>query len=64
VALSRWVLSAGGYVEAIGLPSGGAVRASLGLASNQAGIDRFAEFARGFVDLDAVPDDLPPRSGC
>ena len=52
------------YVEAIGLPSGGAIRASLGLASNQADIDRFAEFARGFVDLDTVPDDLPPRSGC
>jgi selenocysteine lyase/cysteine desulfurase len=64
VALSRWVLSAGSYVEAIGLASCGAVRASLGLASNQADIDRFAEFVRGFVDLDTVPDDLPPRSGC
>jgi molybdenum cofactor sulfurtransferase len=52
------------YVEAIGLPSGGAVRASLGLASNQADVERFAEFVRGFVDLDTVPDDLPPRSGC
>ena len=52
------------YVEAIGLPSGGAIRASLGLASNQADIDRFAEFVRGFIDLDTVPADLPPRSGC
>ena len=52
------------YVELIGLPSGGAIRASLGLASNRADIDRFAEFVRGFVDLDTVPDDLPPRSGC
>jgi hypothetical protein len=36
------------YVEAIGLPSGGAVRA----------------FASEFVNLTSVPDDLPPRSGC
>jgi selenocysteine lyase/cysteine desulfurase len=52
------------YVRAIGLPSGGAVRASLGLASNFADVLRFAEFARRFVDLDDVPDDLPPRAGC
>lgn len=52
------------YVEAIGLPSGGAVRASLGLASNLADIERFAAFAREFVDLPAVPDDLPARMGC
>jgi selenocysteine lyase/cysteine desulfurase len=52
------------YIEAIGLPSGGAVRASLGLASNLADIDRFGEFAREFVDLNAVPDDLPARTVC
>ena len=52
------------YIEAIGLPSGGAVRASLGIASNRADIERFAEFAHEFVDLHAVPDDLPPRSAC
>ena len=52
------------YVDAIGLPSGGAVRASLGLASNLADIDRFCDFAREFVDLPAVPDDLPARTGC
>ena len=52
------------YVDAIGLPSGGAVRASLGLASNRADVERFARFARAFVDLESVPDDLPPRSGC
>ena len=52
------------YVEAIGLPSGGAVRASLGLASNDADLERFAAFAREFVDLAAVPDDLPARTGC
>ncbi len=52
------------YVEAIGLPSGGAVRASLGLASNFADIHRFIAFASEFVNLTKVPDDLPPRSGC
>ncbi|MGH3084777.1 MAG: aminotransferase class V-fold PLP-dependent enzyme [Gaiellaceae bacterium] len=52
------------YVERIGLPSGGAVRASLGLASNLADIHRFSAFASEFVDLTKVPDDLPPRSGC
>ena len=52
------------YIEAIGLPSGGAVRASLGIASNRADIERFAEFAHEFVDLHEVPDDLPPRGAC
>ncbi len=52
------------YIETIGLPSGGAVRASLGLASNAADIKRFAAFAAEFVDLDDVPSDLPPREGC
>jgi molybdenum cofactor sulfurtransferase len=52
------------YVEAIGLPSGGAVRASLGLVSNVADAHRFETFACEFVDLTEVPDDLPPRIGC
>ncbi len=52
------------YVDAIGLPSGGAVRASLGVASNLSDVDRFGAFAREFVDLAAVPGDLPPRIGC
>jgi molybdenum cofactor sulfurtransferase len=52
------------YIRAIGLPSGGAVRASLGLASNFADIDRFLTFAREFTDLADVPDDLPPRTAC
>ncbi len=52
------------YVEAIGLPSGGAIRASLGLVSNVADIERFLVFAGEFVDLAEVPDDLPPRLGC
>jgi molybdenum cofactor sulfurtransferase len=52
------------YIEEIGLPSGGAIRASLGLPSNVADIDRFAAFAHEFVDFAAIPDDLPPRTGC
>lgn len=52
------------YVAEIGLPSGGAVRASLGLVSNRADVEAFARFAEEFVDLAAVPDDLPPRTGC
>jgi selenocysteine lyase/cysteine desulfurase len=52
------------YVDAIGLPSGGAIRASLGLASNLSDIERFTSFAREFLDLADVPGDLPPRSGC
>ncbi len=52
------------YVTAIGLPSGGAVRASLGLSSNFADLYRFMRFAGEFADLDHVPPDLPPRTGC
>ncbi len=52
------------YVRRIGLPSGGAIRASLGLVSNSEDIRRFADFAAEFVDLTAVPADLPPRRGC
>ncbi len=52
------------YVDAIGLPSGGAIRASLGLVSNVHDVQRFMEFAARFIDLDGVPTDLPARVGC
>ncbi len=52
------------YLTAIGLPSGGAIRASLGLASNLSDIDRFTGFAAEFADLAQVPDDLPARAAC
>jgi molybdenum cofactor sulfurtransferase len=52
------------YVRAIGLPSGGAIRASLGIASNFADLHRFAAFAAEFADLTEVPGDLPPRLAC
>ena len=52
------------YVRAIGLPSGGAIRASLGLVSSFADLRRFQQFATEFIDLRSVPDDLPPRNTC
>jgi molybdenum cofactor sulfurtransferase len=52
------------YAAAIGLPSGGAIRASLGLVSNFADVHRFMAFAEQFVDLADVPGDLPPRTIC
>ena len=58
------VMTLDDYVRAIGLPSGGAVRASLGLASNLADVERFLGFAAEFADLADVPTDLPPRTGC
>ena len=51
-------------VRVIGLPSGGAIRVSLGLASNFADVHRFMRFADEFIDLVDVPDDLPPRMVC
>ena len=47
------------YVRTIGLPSGGAIRASLGIASNFADLYRFKTFAREFIDHTTVPNDLP-----
>jgi selenocysteine lyase/cysteine desulfurase len=52
------------YVRAIGVPSGGAIRASLGLANNFADLHRFMDFATEFVDLTDVPDDLLARIAC
>jgi len=52
------------YMRVIGLPSGGAIRASLGLASNAADLERFAAFTQAFVDLSDTPDGLPPRTAC
>ena len=52
------------YMRAIGLASGGAIRASLGLASNLADVQRFLDFAAEFVDLTGTPDDLPERRTC
>jgi len=48
----------------VGLPSGGAIRASFGLASNVNDLHRFINFAQHFIDLTEIPDDLPPRRAC
>lgn len=52
------------FLRLMGLPSGGAVRVSLGLATNFADIHRFLAFARTF--LDQIPDatGLPERHHC
>jgi selenocysteine lyase/cysteine desulfurase len=53
------------YLRVIGMPTGGAVRVSLGIATNFADMQRFMEFATEFVDLPDVPSDLlPPRLAC
>ncbi len=52
------------YVDKLKLPNAGAIRVSLGIASNAADVQAFVEFARTF--LDTVPDtsNLRPRLGC
>jgi selenocysteine lyase/cysteine desulfurase len=52
------------YIRLVGLPTGGAVRVSLGLATNFADVYRFMTFAECFRDLIEVPTDLPPRLAC
>ena len=53
------------YLDLIGLPSGGAVRASLGLVSNLSDVERFLDFAEQ-ADRDRAPDrgGLAPRLRC
>jgi selenocysteine lyase/cysteine desulfurase len=52
------------YMHAVGLHTGGAIRASLGLASNLPDVERFLDFAAEFIDLTSTPDDLPERLIC
>jgi selenocysteine lyase/cysteine desulfurase len=53
------------YLEIIGLPSGGAVRVSLGLASNLADVERFLDFAeRTYRDAEPDRAGLAPRLRC
>ena len=52
------------YIRLVGMPTGGAVRVSLGLATNFADVYRFMSFAAEFLDLTDVPADLPPRLAC
>lgn len=52
------------YIRLVGMPTGGAVRVSLGLATNFADVHRFMRFATEFLDVTDVPADLPPRLAC
>ena len=52
------------YIGLVGMPTGGAVRVSLGIATSFADVYRFVEFAGEFADLADVPSDLPPRLAC
>jgi selenocysteine lyase/cysteine desulfurase len=53
------------YLQVIGLESGGAVRVSLGIASNGADVDAFLDFAeRTYRDREADLGGLAPRLRC
>ena len=52
------------YLRQVGMPSGGAVRVSLGLATNFADVYRFMNFATEFLDVTEIPGDLPARIAC
>jgi selenocysteine lyase/cysteine desulfurase len=52
------------YVDKLGLPTAGAVRISLGLASNAADIAAFVAYARSFLNTRPEMPDLRPRLGC
>jgi selenocysteine lyase/cysteine desulfurase len=53
------------YFEMLGMPGGGALRASLGAASNVRDVERFLEFLRTtFRDRVIGSDGLAPRLGC
>jgi selenocysteine lyase/cysteine desulfurase len=53
------------YVGLLGLPSGGALRASVGLASNVEDVERFLEFVETtYQDRVTGTSGLPPRQGC
>jgi selenocysteine lyase/cysteine desulfurase len=53
------------YIDLLGLPSGGAIRASLGLASNLDDVDRFAAFVETtYRDRVIGISGLTPRRGC
>ncbi len=53
------------YIDLLGLPSGGALRASVGLASTVGDVERFLAFAEmTYRDRAAGSDGLAPRRGC
>jgi cysteine sulfinate desulfinase/cysteine desulfurase-like protein len=53
------------YLTAIGLPTGGAVRLSLGVASTIADVESFLDFAeRTYRDREPDRSGLAPRQNC
>jgi hypothetical protein len=53
------------YLDLIGLPTGGAVRVSLGVASTLADVESFLDFAeRTYRDRRPDLTGLAPRLGC
>ncbi|MGH3189925.1 MAG: aminotransferase class V-fold PLP-dependent enzyme [Streptosporangiaceae bacterium] len=63
--LQRNVQTVDDYLKIIGLPSGGAIRVSLGLASNLADVERLLDFAeRTYRDSEPDRAGLAPRLRC
>ncbi|MGC9221597.1 MAG: aminotransferase class V-fold PLP-dependent enzyme [Solirubrobacteraceae bacterium] len=58
------VMTLDDYIKALGLPSGGAIRASLGIATNAADMTAFSDFVSAFRDLTEIYGELPPRLAC
>ena len=52
------------FLANLGMQSGGAVRVSLGLATNFADVYRFMQFAETFLDNIATESNLQPRVHC
>lgn len=52
------------YLSYLGLPSGGAIRLSFGLASNFADAEALLAFVRSLQDTSLDTTDLPPRNHC
>jgi hypothetical protein len=53
------------YINILGLPSGGALRASVGLASNVEDVEQFLAFVETtYQDRAASTSGLAPRQGC
>ena len=53
------------FLAVMGMPSGGAIRVSLGLVSTIGDVDRFLDFAeRTYCDTEPARDGLAPRLRC
>ncbi|MBS2965798.1 aminotransferase class V-fold PLP-dependent enzyme [Actinocrinis puniceicyclus] len=63
--ISRKARSIDEYLHSLRLPSGGAVRVSLGMVSNVADVEGFIDFCeRTYRDRQADSEGLPPRERC